>query len=277
VPDPNPRDAKLIQYLNEAYGKEKELETALEAHIGMTTKPPYRKRLKQHLTETKRHAREVERRIKKLGGQPDAGAVGTVANVAQTAANKAAAAAQGPLHMLRGTGEEEKLLKNAKTEYFNEAEEIATYTAIETLAESVGDKDTAKLARSIRREEERMQKYLGTLIPQLTRAVARAEIPAAERKTSGGSRRRSSSASRRSSSSRTSSSSGRSSGSSSRRSSSSSSRKSSGSTRKSSGSARKSSSSARKSSGSARKSSSSARKSSGSRSSSGSRRTRSRS
>src|SRR3954451_10263064 len=27
------RDAKLIQYLNEAYGKEKELETALQAHI----------------------------------------------------------------------------------------------------------------------------------------------------------------------------------------------------------------------------------------------------
>ena len=31
--DVNARDAKLIQYLNEAYGKEKELEHALEAHI----------------------------------------------------------------------------------------------------------------------------------------------------------------------------------------------------------------------------------------------------
>ena len=43
------RDAKLIQYLSEAYGKERELETALEAHIAMTTKAPYKKRLKQHL------------------------------------------------------------------------------------------------------------------------------------------------------------------------------------------------------------------------------------
>ena len=33
--EPEIRDAKLIQYLNEAYGKEKELETALEAHIRM--------------------------------------------------------------------------------------------------------------------------------------------------------------------------------------------------------------------------------------------------
>ena len=39
------KDAKLLQYLNEAYGKERELETALQAHIGMTTKKPYAKRL----------------------------------------------------------------------------------------------------------------------------------------------------------------------------------------------------------------------------------------
>ena len=33
--DPGARETKLIQYLNEAYGKEKELETALQAHIKM--------------------------------------------------------------------------------------------------------------------------------------------------------------------------------------------------------------------------------------------------
>ena len=71
--DPNARDTKLIQYLNEAYGKEKELETALQAHIAMTTKAPYKKRLQQHLKETKGHAREVQRRIKQLGGQAEAG------------------------------------------------------------------------------------------------------------------------------------------------------------------------------------------------------------
>ncbi len=79
--------------------------------------------------------------------------------------------------MLRGSGEAEKQLKNAKTEFFNEAEEIATYTAIEALAETVGDKDTAKLARTIRREEERMAGYLEKLIPTLSRAVAQEEIP----------------------------------------------------------------------------------------------------
>jgi ferritin-like metal-binding protein YciE len=69
--DQTVRDTKLVQYLNEAYGKERELETALQAHIGMTTRPPYKKRLQQHLKETKGHARAVERRIKQLGGKAD--------------------------------------------------------------------------------------------------------------------------------------------------------------------------------------------------------------
>ena len=167
------REWKLIQYLNEAYGKEKELETALQAHIGMTTRRPYKKRLQQHLRETKGHARGVERRIKQLGGRPQA---------SQALTGKAMATAKGPVHALRGTGEEEKLLKNAKTEYSEEAEEIATYTAIEAFADSVGDRDTARLARGIRREEERMASYLERLIPQLTKSVARSEVPANQRR-----------------------------------------------------------------------------------------------
>jgi ferritin-like metal-binding protein YciE len=170
--------AKLIQYLNEAYLKEKELETALEAHIALATRATYKKRLQQHLQETKRHARDVERRIKQLGGSGTAELAATV----QATAAKALALAQGPLHAVRGTGEAERQLKNAKTEYANEAEEIATYTAIEALAESVNDKETAQLARTIRRDEERMASFLERLIPQLTRAVAQAEIPASQRR-----------------------------------------------------------------------------------------------
>jgi ferritin-like metal-binding protein YciE len=194
------RDTKIVQYLNEAYGKEKELETALEAHIAMTTKAPYKKRLQEHLRETKAHARNVERRIKQLGGQaqlvPAPGPVGDAAGAVTAAAGKAMAAAKGPIHMLRGTSETEKMLRNARDEFWNEFEEIAMYTTIETLAETVGDKETAKLARGIKREEERMAKFLERQIPVLTKSVAREEIPAAERRTNGGRRRSSRSTSR---------------------------------------------------------------------------------
>jgi ferritin-like metal-binding protein YciE len=183
-------DAKLVQYLNEAYGTEKRLETALEAHIAMTAKASYKKRLREHLTETKRHGREVQRRIKQLGGTAETVSAPGPDSIAETAqavlggAQKAVALAQGPLHMLRGTGEDEKQLKNAKTEYASEAEEIATYTAIATLAEALGDKETRQLARAILREEERMSTFLKGEIPRLTKAVAKAEVPASQRKTS---------------------------------------------------------------------------------------------
>jgi ferritin-like metal-binding protein YciE len=190
------RDAKLIQYLNEAYGKEKELETVLKAHISMTSRESYKKRLREHLKETQQQAKGLERRIKQLGGKVDELGITDVADRAVAAAKKGAALAKGPLHALRGTGEAEKLLKNAKTELFNEFEEIGNYLAIEELATAVGDRDTAKLAKEFRRQEERMAAFLQRLIPQLSRAVAREEIPAAERRTTSGTRRRANGAKR---------------------------------------------------------------------------------
>lgn len=170
--DPNERDAKLVQYLNEAYGNERELETALQADLLLTTKPAYAKRLKQHLKETKAHAKALERRIKKLGGGGHA---------VQTVVAKAAAVAKAVPHAVRGSGEAEKMLKNAKTQYVSEQEEISTYLAIETFATKVGDKETASLVRGIRKEEERMARFLEGQIKQLATAVVLAEVPRGQR------------------------------------------------------------------------------------------------
>jgi ferritin-like metal-binding protein YciE len=173
--DPNQRDAKLIQYLSEAYGKERELETALQVDIAITDKPPYKKRLQQHLKETKAHAKALDKRIKKLGG-------GT--QVVQSLVGKATAVAKGPLHAVRGDGQQEKMLKNAKTQFTSEQEEISTYLALETFARKVGDTETANLARDIRREEERMAKFLEGQIKQLASATALDEVPANLRRSS---------------------------------------------------------------------------------------------
>jgi ferritin-like metal-binding protein YciE len=199
----NTRDAKLIQYLNEAYAKEKELEDALGAHVKMaSSRASYKKRLQEHLRETKAQSKALERRIKQLGGRaaaahlPGPDIASEAVSKVTVAASKAVATAKGPVHALRGSGEAEKLLKNAKTELWNEHEEIGTYLAIEALAETVGDADTAKLAREHRRQEERMAKFLEKLIPQLAKAVATEEIPAAERRRPTAARRRTTTRSR---------------------------------------------------------------------------------
>src|SRR6478752_3571552 len=108
------RDAVLVKYLNEAYGKEKQLETVLDAQIGRTSNMTIKKRLREHLKETKAHARSLQSRIKALGG-----------------------------------------------------------------------KETVKLAKQIRREEERMQAFLGRQLATLAGAVIREEVPARERKPAG--------------------------------------------------------------------------------------------
>ena len=190
--------SKLIQYLNEAYGTERRLQTALHAHLGLASRATYKNRLREHLSETKRHAREVSRRIKQLGGTaetidlPGPDALGEVAQIAVAGAQRAAALAQGPMHALRGTSKEEQQLKNAKTEYASEAEEIATYTAIVTVAEALGDGETVRLARAILREEERMRSFLEKEIPRMAAAVVSAEVPRSQRVSGSRSRRRSS-------------------------------------------------------------------------------------
>jgi ferritin-like metal-binding protein YciE len=186
MPETTARDAKIVQLLNEAYGKEKHLEAALKMHIEVTSREDYAKRLKQHLKETRSHATSVSRRITQLGGTaetvsvPGPEGLTKAAKGAQELVGKAKAAAQGPLHAVRGSGEQERMLRNARTEFQDEAEEIATYTVIDSLATAVGDKQTAKLARDILKQEQHMQQFLAQLIPELSVDMAHDEIPVSE-------------------------------------------------------------------------------------------------
>ncbi len=180
------RDEKLVELLNGAYAKERQLETALQSHLEVTTRDDYEKGLRRHLKETKSHASAVAKRIKGLGGTAETVSVPgpegatKAAQSIQGVVGKAKAAAQGPLHVARGEGEQGKMLHNARVQYREEAEEIATYTVIDALATSVGDKQTAKLARDIRRDEERMAQFLSELLPQLATDFAHDEIPVSE-------------------------------------------------------------------------------------------------
>ena len=180
------RDSKMVELLNEAYGKEQQLTAALELHLQTTTRPDYEKRLADHLKETKSHARAVSKRIKQLGGTPaqvslpGPEGVSKAAQGMQDTLAKAKAAVQGPLDTVRGSGEQQRMVRNARTEFEEEAHEIAAYTVIDSVATAVGDAETAQLARGILREEERMQKYLGDLLRDLSVDMAHDEIPVSE-------------------------------------------------------------------------------------------------
>jgi len=179
----NARDAKLVQWLTEAYSKEAELEADLTAHIALTEKQSYKKRLRTHLTETRDHKRRVGARIKKIGGTASASALPGVPNAVGEVAGKAVAAVKGQVGAARAaiSPQAETHLRNAQDELREEHVEIAIYTRIEILADEVGDKDTATLAKAIRRDEERMAKFLGAELGRLVKDVVGATIPRAER------------------------------------------------------------------------------------------------
>jgi ferritin-like metal-binding protein YciE len=170
----NADQKKVVQYLNEAEASERTLVRVLQSQIAMTPRGSYRSALETHLDETRRHGDRIATRLQALdqGGDP----LGAVVGVIDTAFGQALALAKTPFDLLRGSGGEEKVLKNAKDASASEALEIATYTAIERLAQRVGDDETARLAASIRADEERMLARILREIPKLTDAVVRADV-----------------------------------------------------------------------------------------------------
>jgi len=193
MPEPktlNQRDAKLVSWLGEAHAKEAELEADLALHISVTQKVAYKKRLQTHLKETRDHKRRVAAQIKKLGGPTGQGLLNLTGAVGEVA-GKTVAAVKGQVGLARALVSEqaETHLRNAQDELREEHTEIAIYTRIEVLATEVGDRDTARLARDVRRDEERMAKYLSAELGRLVKEVVRAEIPRDQRATSPRSRR----------------------------------------------------------------------------------------
>jgi ferritin-like metal-binding protein YciE len=170
----NTSQKKVVQYLGEAEATEQALVRVLQSQIAMTPRGAYRTALERHLGETREHAARVGERLRELGrnGNPLTAMTGAVESVI----GQALALGKTPLDLLRGSGGEEKVLKNAKDACATEALEIATYTAIERLAGAVGDEETAKLAASIRADEEKMLERVLREIPKLTDAVVRAEV-----------------------------------------------------------------------------------------------------
>jgi ferritin-like metal-binding protein YciE len=170
----NASQEKVLQYLGEAQATEQALVRVLQSQIAMTPRGAYRAALEQHLRETREHDARVGARLRALdrGRNP----VTTVVGVVESIVGQALALGKTPLDLLRGSGGEEKVLKNAKDACASEALEIATYTAIERLASAVGDDETARLAASIRADEEKMLERVLREIPALTDSVVRAEV-----------------------------------------------------------------------------------------------------
>jgi ferritin-like metal-binding protein YciE len=167
-------EQKIVQALAEAQGLESALLQTLTAHVAITPRSEYRTLLERHADETRTQLDRIASRLADLGEGRNP--LQLAYGVAQTAVGQLVAAGKFPLDLLRGAGGEDRLLKNAKDEAASEALEIATYDALEALAQAAGDDETAALAREHRGQEEAMLRDLRELLPQLARDAYAADV-----------------------------------------------------------------------------------------------------
>ena len=170
----NVAQQKVVQYLEEAHASEQALTRVLQSQIAMAPRGSYRSGLETHLNETRRHRDRLAQRLDALGHGSNPLTV--FVGLAETVVGQALALGKTPFDLIRGSGGEEKVLKNAKDACATEAREIATYTAIERLARAVGDDETAALAASIMADEEKMLARITREIPKLTDAVVGSDV-----------------------------------------------------------------------------------------------------
>ncbi|MGH2753265.1 MAG: DUF892 family protein [Actinomycetota bacterium] len=168
---------KVIEYLRLAYSQEMALIRTLQAHTGTAKDGHYKDEIQHHLTQTTGHARRIRQRLNELGYRDEEHLVQRGLGFVQSLAAQGLALAKGPMDLIRGKGNiEETMLRNARDEAMTEALEIATYLAIENIADELGDDQTAELARNIRADEEEMLQKLGGIIPELAQALVRSEV-----------------------------------------------------------------------------------------------------
>ena len=171
----------IIDYLRDAESQEQASISLLEGHLRGAPPGPYRSAARRHLDETRRHAHQVGERRGDLGATR--GPIGTLLTIGEAVAGRVVGLAAAPLNLFVSRTRADAMLRNAEDAIAAEAREVATYEALERLAEEAGDGATASLARAIRGDEERYLDELREQLPALTDRVVRERIGVRVRET----------------------------------------------------------------------------------------------
>jgi ferritin-like metal-binding protein YciE len=177
-------DPRVIDYLRDARADELALGRTLRAHIAGAPRGEYRSGLKGYLRETRGHARRVHKRLDELGAGE--GSLRSGARALREAGGGVLALSRVPLKAVPRSQSERKLLRGAKFGCATEGLVIATYAALEVVADRAGDRETARLAAEIRAEEQRMLEWLRHEIVKLTDPFIRDQLDKTEQWTEHG-------------------------------------------------------------------------------------------
>jgi ferritin-like metal-binding protein YciE len=140
-------EEKLVEYIDDAYAMEQNVMRMLDSMIGTTDDPQMKRALENHRKETEKQAERLAQRLDAHGKTP---------SKVKAAGGIMGALLKGVLDATRG----DKAGRNARDGFATEHMEIASYELLERVAKKAGDKETAKVARQNREEEEAMAKRI---------------------------------------------------------------------------------------------------------------------
>jgi ferritin-like metal-binding protein YciE len=145
----------MVVGLRNAHGLEQQAIEMLERNVErLEHYPELKKRMAQHLTETRRQQDRIEKALKKLD-ESTSTVKDTVMGMVQNV--------QAMVHSMAN----DEVLKNSFTGYAFEHFEIAAYTALGVMARAAGEEDVAKLADEICEEERAMADWLEEHLPDV--------------------------------------------------------------------------------------------------------------
>src|SRR3954469_7558535 len=153
----------LLSWLKDAHAMEQQAETMLTSKIArLKHYPDLRRKMEEHLEETRRQADLINDCIKQNGGDNSA---------VKDVMGKMVAFGQG----LSGLFVDDEVIKGTLASYTFEQMEIQSYNILIATAEACGDDTTAAICTRILKEEEAMAQWLASQTPNLVRAFLQLE------------------------------------------------------------------------------------------------------
>jgi len=156
---------RLAQWLRDAHAMEEQAETMLTAQASrLEHYPKLRRRVEQHIDETRRQAGRIAECLEYLKSKRSA---------TKDVTGKLTATMQGIGGMFAG----DEVVKGAMAGYVFERMEIASYSTLVIAAEEAGEPEIARLCRENLAEEQAMADWLYENLPSVTKQfLAREEV-----------------------------------------------------------------------------------------------------
>jgi ferritin-like metal-binding protein YciE len=151
---------QLVAWLDDAYAMETGLIPILQTHAGAfeSKLPEAAARVREHISETRRHADRLEQCLRTLGSTP-------------STAKSTVSAVMGTVEGMSTSMFRDELVKNALADYGAEQFEVACYTALVTAAMKLGYPDVAHLCEQNLKEDEAMAAWLRQQLPAAVNAM----------------------------------------------------------------------------------------------------------